>query len=251
VNRALRAAAIGVLLLGPATLAACSAGQVNQTALQVRDKVGTTVSVGKLTLREVELAYPSSGRYDVGSDAVLQMAIVNESPQADTLVSIRSPAFQGVRVSGTGSQVSASLGPTAAPSQSTASSGAGTTAGTSAAGTSAAGTTATGTTATGTTGAAGASQSVAQPSQAPSYDTHIPIPGDSAVYLGQNAPHVTLVGLTQAVTPAQSLPVTFTFRDAGSVTMDVIVANPADVLPTPSTYDFEPTRKSGTGGVGG
>ena len=39
-NRALRAATIGVLLLSPAALSACSAGQVTQTASQNRDKTG-------------------------------------------------------------------------------------------------------------------------------------------------------------------------------------------------------------------
>src|SRR5688500_6382196 len=40
VNRALRAATMGVLLLPPVALSACSAGQVTQTATQERDKVG-------------------------------------------------------------------------------------------------------------------------------------------------------------------------------------------------------------------
>src|SRR3712207_9405987 len=40
VNRALRAATMGVLLLSPVALTACSAGQVPQTATQNRDKVG-------------------------------------------------------------------------------------------------------------------------------------------------------------------------------------------------------------------
>ena len=39
-NRALRAATMGVLLLGPLALSACSAGQVTQTATQDRDKAG-------------------------------------------------------------------------------------------------------------------------------------------------------------------------------------------------------------------
>jgi hypothetical protein len=53
VNRALRAATMGVLLLSPVALSACSAGQVTQTATQERDKVGAMGQVGDLTLRAV------------------------------------------------------------------------------------------------------------------------------------------------------------------------------------------------------
>jgi copper(I)-binding protein len=248
VNRALRAAAIGVLLLGPVTLSACSAGQVNQTADQVRDKVGSTVSLGKLTLRAVELAYPKSGQYSTGGEAVLNAAIVNESAQADTLVSISGPGFQGVRVTGTGSEATAPLGPTAAlPQPTTTAGGTGAAAGSSAAGGSA-----------GASGSAGGTQGAALPSEAPSSDTNIRIPGDTAIFFGQNAPHVSLIGFTRPVTPAQSLPVTFTFRNAGKVTVEVIVANPNDVLPRGSTYNFTPNdqgnrpgNEAGGGNIGG
>jgi copper(I)-binding protein len=250
VNRALRAATIGVLLLGPVTLSACSAGQVNQTAGQLRDKVGTTVTVGKLTLRGVELAYPKSGRYDTGDDAVLNGAIVNEGAEADALVSISGPGFQGVRVTGTGSQVRAPLGPTAAlPQPTTATGGSGAAASSGAAAGSA------GSTAQST---AGGTQSAALPTEAPSSDTNIRIPGDTVIFFGQNAPHVSLIGLTRPVTPAQSLPITFTFRNAGRVTVNVIVANPTDVLPRGSTYNFQPNNEgnrpgneAGGGNIGG
>ena len=232
-NRALRAATIGVLLLGPVTLSACSAGQVNQTALQVRDKVGTSVSLGQLRLRAVELAYPQGGRYTTGDDAVLTMAIVNEGAQPDMLVSISGPGFQGVRVTGTGAQGTAPLGPTNALPQPTVAAGSGS---------AGASRTTASASATGKAGATGG-QSSSLPSEAPSSDANIKIPAFSAVFLGQNAPHVALVGFTRDVTAAQSLPVTFTFRDAGTVTVSVIVANPDTVLPPGSTYNFQPDEK--------
>jgi copper(I)-binding protein len=233
VNRALRAATIGVLLLGPVTLSACSAGQVNQTALQVRDKVGTTVSVGDLVLRQVALEYPKGGRYAAGDDAVLNMAIVNEGARADTLVSISGPGFEGVAVTGSGSEGTVPLGPTAALPQPTGATVSG------AAGSAAAG----GSTAAGGSSAAGGSQSSALPSEAPSGETNIPIPSDTVVFLGKNAPHVALVGLTRPVTAAQSLAVTFTFENAGPVTVRVIVATPDTVLPPGSTYNFQQDEK--------
>jgi hypothetical protein len=243
VNRALRATAIGVLLLGPVTLSACSSGQVNQTALQARDKVGGTAQLGQLTLRAVTLAYPPTGSYARGGEAVLNAAIVNAGAKADTLVSIKGQDFQGVRVTGTGSQVTAPLGGTSAPAASAG----------------AASTTAASTTASPTSSAAaGTAATETLPPQAPSSDANIQIPSDTAVFLGQNAPHVSLVGFTRPVTPAQSVPVTFTFRDAGSVTMNVIVANPPSELPQPSPYNFKenteasrPANEAGGGQVGG
>jgi copper(I)-binding protein len=242
VNRALRATVIGVLLLGPVTLSACSSGQVNQTALQVRDKVGATAQIGKLTLREVTLAYPGTGSYARGAEAVLNAAIVNASAKPDTLVSIKGRDFQGVRVTGTGSQVSAPLGGTSAPAGTTTAASAG----------------AASTTTASPTPSGAAATAATLPPQAPSSDANIQIPGNTAVLLGQNAPHVSLVGLTRPLTAAEAVPMTFTFRNAGSVTMNVIVANPPSELPKPSPYNFEqnteasrPANEAGGGQIGG
>ena len=54
-NRALRAATMGVLLLSPVVLSACSAGQVTQTATQQRDKTGAQAQVGDLSQRHAQL----------------------------------------------------------------------------------------------------------------------------------------------------------------------------------------------------
>ena len=99
-NRALRAATMGALLLSPLALGACSAGQVTQTATQERDKAGPMADVENITLRSVLLEYPSGGRYEAGDDAELRAAIVNSSDEADTLVSIEGEAFEGVRALG-------------------------------------------------------------------------------------------------------------------------------------------------------
>jgi copper(I)-binding protein len=109
VNRALRAAAMGVLLLSPVALSACSAGQVAQTAEQERDKVGGSAIAGDLTLRDARLVYPSTGEYAAGSDARLVVAISNSSQQDDTLVDITGEGFSRAQLSGT-STVSAPAG---------------------------------------------------------------------------------------------------------------------------------------------
>src|SRR5205085_6400073 len=67
----------------------------------------------------------------------------------------------------------------------------------------------------------------------------ITIPANSSVFLGENAPTVTLTSLGQGLTPAQTLPLTFTFRRAGDVTVDVPVAVPATNVPRTSTFNFE------------
>jgi copper(I)-binding protein len=96
VNRALRAAALGVLLLSPVALSACSAGQVAQTAEQNRDKTGAQMTVGNLALRAVELPYPTGGIYQSG--ARLLAAVASTSDTDDTLVSITGDAFDSVDV---------------------------------------------------------------------------------------------------------------------------------------------------------
>jgi copper(I)-binding protein len=96
VNRALRAATMGVLLLSPVALSACSAGQVTQTATQERDKVGAMGQVGDLTLRAVQLESPRGGSYDRGDDAELRMVIVNSGVEPDALVGISGEGFAEV-----------------------------------------------------------------------------------------------------------------------------------------------------------
>jgi copper(I)-binding protein len=98
VNRAPRAAVMGVLLLSPIALTACSAGQVAQTAEQQRDQVGTMASVGDVKLRALNLAYPTGGTYSSGSDARLVGAVASTANTEDTLVSIEGEAFDGVEV---------------------------------------------------------------------------------------------------------------------------------------------------------
>ncbi len=99
-NRALRAATMGVLLLSPLALGACSGGQVTQTNTQDRDKAGPQAEVGNITLRAILLEYPTSGRYDEGDDAELTAAVVNNGTEPDTLISIEGEDFEGIRAIG-------------------------------------------------------------------------------------------------------------------------------------------------------
>jgi hypothetical protein len=100
VNRALRAATMGVLLLSPLAISACSAGQVTQTATQERDKTGAQAHVGDIVLREGQLAYPSGDTYEAGDDAELDVAIVNGGETPDTLTGVEGKGFGGADISG-------------------------------------------------------------------------------------------------------------------------------------------------------
>jgi copper(I)-binding protein len=97
VNRALRAAAMGALLLSPVALSACSAGQVTQTSTQEQN-VGNQADVGPLNLRALQLPYPTGGFYPSGSDARLLGAVVSTADAPDTLVGIKGDAFTDVEV---------------------------------------------------------------------------------------------------------------------------------------------------------
>jgi copper(I)-binding protein len=203
VNRALRAATVGVLLFSPLAITACSAGQVNQTSSQLRDKVGPMAQVGALELRQVQLAYPTDGSYEPGDDAELQMTIVNTGSEDDALTGIDGTSFTRVRVTGSSSG-------TLAPSTSASA-----------------------------TATATATSAPASASSADGRALNITLPADSTVFLGQNAETVTLVALSQALTPAQTVELTFTFERAGDVTMQVPVAAPSQNVPQTSAFNFE------------
>jgi copper(I)-binding protein len=234
VNRALRAATMGALLLSPIALSACSAGQVPQTATQNRDKVGPEAAVGDITLRQITLAHPQDGLYAPGDEAELQLAIVNSDTEADTLVGIEGEAFDGVVVSG---QATASPAvpetPSAAPVTTPATP---TTPGT------APETTAPGATTTPeATTTPGATPTVPAAPSTPSTSTQvqIPVPAGTTVFLGgAGGATVELADLTEELTAGESIEVTLTFERAGEVTVQALVATPERVLPRGEGFDF-------------
>jgi copper(I)-binding protein len=118
VNRALRAATMGVLLLSPVVLSACSAGQVTQTASQERDKTGAQAQVGDISIRGAKLAAPSGGGgYERGDDADLQVAFINTGSEADTLTGIDGKGFQSAEIANTANRISSTTGSTASSDQ--------------------------------------------------------------------------------------------------------------------------------------
>lgn len=231
-NRALRAATMGALLLSPIALTACSAGQVAQTATQNRDKVGPEAAVGDITLRQITLAHPQDGLYEEGENAELQMAIVNTSTEADTLVGIEGEVFDGVLVSGQATASPAVPGSPSAEPVATTAPAAPTTPGTTPQ-----------TTAPEATPSPGALPTPTVPA-APSTPTassevEIPVPAGSTVFLGgASGATVELADLSEELTAGQSIEVTLTFEQAGEVTVQALVATPDRVVPREEPFDF-------------
>ena len=232
-NRALRAATMGVLLLSPVVLSACSAGQVTQTATQERDKTGAQAQVGDITLREGQLLPPSGGSYESGDDAELQLAIINSGTEDDTLVSVDGKGFSSAEISSSGSSASGSSSSGSASSTSSAAPTSGSAAAT---------------TPTSSAPTSGAPTSGAATSSAPTLSAatttssgpqEIKIPAGQSVYLGEDGQYtVTLTDLSEDLTPGQYLEVTLTFEKAGEVTIPVTVANPTSSVPRSSSFDF-------------
>ncbi|RBY96101.1 hypothetical protein DQ237_09420 [Blastococcus sp. TF02-8] len=223
-NRALRAATMGVLLLSPLALSACSAGQVTQTATQERDKVGSMAKVGDITIRQASLEYPDGGTYEAGDDAPLVMAIVNASDQADTLTDISGEGFSDATISDSGA---------ASPSTSSAAS---TSATPSAAATPSAG--------SGTPSSTPARPTTAAPTTAA--PSELEIPAGSSVFIGsEDAPAITLNGLDEALTTGGSIELTLTFENAGEVTLLVSVGTPGRELERGEPFDFHHEAEEG------
>jgi hypothetical protein len=236
VNRALRAATMGVLLLSPVALSACSAGQITQTATQQRDKTGGQAQVGDLALRQVGLAYPIGGSYSSGDDAELQMAIANDGSEADTLTAVSGTGFDRAvftdLTSASATSSSAAAGTTAAAT----SSAAATTSAAPGASTSSSAA------ATPTASAPATSSSAAPTSAAP---TEIPIPAGETVFVGPTGDaHVTLIGLDRDLITGQYVTLKLTFAKAGEVTVLATVANPPRPIDRSRSFDFNQTSGS-------
>jgi copper(I)-binding protein len=191
VNRALRAATMGVLLLSPVVLSACSAGQVTQTATQERDKTGAQAQVGDISLRQAELLHPRGGSYERGDDADLQVAIINGGTEPDTLVRVGGDGFGSAEIQGP---------------------------------------------ATGT-GTSSAATSTA-PTSTASRSSVIEIPTGASIFVGGSDYSITLKNLAEPLTTGQYLEVTFTFKNAGDVTLPVTVATSSNSETRGEAFDF-------------
>lgn len=228
---------IGLAVAAALLTSACAAGQHAQTADEKNSIDGTNASVGAVDLRAMVIDAPSGSTfgYPAGSDMVLKIVMVNNADKPEKLTSISSPSFSdwGAFTSPAAADEviaahAAAQSPSsaaAAPSSAPASAGSGAPSGSAA--------------------APSQSASSVPAAQLPTPQRSITIAGNGRVGFG--TPEATgvllLIDTKGDISPANSIPVTFTFAQAGAVTVQVPVAlsngMPSSVLPSPSTSGLE------------
>ena len=71
-----------------------------------------------------------------------------------------------------------------------------------------------------------------------SSDEGIEIPADSATFIGEDELGITLTDLDEALTAGQYIELTFTFENAGEITLPVTVSTPEEALERGEKFDF-------------
>lgn len=243
---------LGVVLAVAAAVltSACAAGQQASTANEKPTIDGTNISVGSMALRGLLIDAPTGATpyYPAGSDASVKLVLVNTGQKADQLVSITSPAFSSWGAFATtaqaGAVVDADQSKQAAATATTSSA---------ASSSAASGTTTASASGTATGSASGSASASGSPSSTPT-PTQLPLPQPSrSVQLKPGSrtswgtPEATgtllLLGTKQVIYPGTTIQVTFTFANAGSVTVAVPIAlssSPrASVIPAPASSSIE------------
>jgi copper(I)-binding protein len=200
---------VALVAVGAALLTgACAAGQVAQTADEKPSLDGTNGSVGTIDVRGVAFHAPSGSSYSGGSSVPLSAYIVNNGTSADRLVKVESPAFSG----GWDVVSTPSLlpGPSGAPAP------------------------------------APASKPVSGRPQKIAPGTAIGLGLQNLSSSGAGSPEsLVLLGLGKSFAPlfpGMSAKVTFTFANAGKVTLTV----PVELKSTPNTASLPPAPPSST-----
>lgn len=197
---------VGVAVVITALLtAACAQGQHAQTAKERPAIDGVNGDVGVIALRNVSIAAPTgAASYPAGAAAELSLVIVNSGTSDDNLVSITTPGAAAVSAFGSASDAAPALGATpgatdsAAPSDSS------------------------------SPGSTSSSPSASQSSSPP---TASALPFPLAIPAGQRASFgisdtdkvLVITGLLKQLFPANQITITFTFQNAGAVTLTVPV----------------------------
>lgn len=229
-----RAVVAALIAVGVSLLAGCQTGQQAATAEQRPTIDGNSAQVGPLGLRDVTIEYPDRGSWAQGSDARLQLIVVNQSREPDRLVEVRTDVADEVTLGAEGSGASGAS-PTAEP-----------------AGTGTPTETASATPSPSPSGTASASPDESTPTATPApeptpteeAETGIPIPAVGVLNLRDDGPEILLTGLTRMLWPAQVVPVTFVFAEAGEVTVPVAVAVPTEEIAPAPTVPADPEAEA-------
>ncbi|MBS9374089.1 hypothetical protein [Rhodococcus sp. B50] len=164
------------------TMSACSAGQITQTSTQVAAINGSNVDAGSLALRNVHVIYPDSEEYSIEPGGTALLGF--------TIVNL--DPYVGDNLTGISTDFAASVTgtPIEVPPQSSV--------------------------VAGVSEANAALVEEVDESPRPNSTEETPSPAPAAV-----VNNVELVNLSEGVRPGLTIPVTFTFAEAGDVTLSV------------------------------
>jgi len=196
-SRRLPLVALTLIASGALVLTGCAAGQRAQTAIETPAVDGVGASVGAIDIRNLSIAPPGGAAY---TSAQLQGAIINNAGTADELVSVTTSAAKSVGIFDSSAAAFAASTSPSTPA-STASSSAASSAAT-----------------TGSTGT-------------------LAVPAGRLVSIGGGSaddPVIRLTGLTKPLQGASLISVTFTFKNAGSVTLQIAVHVPTSPVTAPT-----------------
>lgn len=186
-------------------LTGCAAGQVAQTVDQYPVVDGGAANAGQLLIRNAGIAPPVGlGGYAKGSNATLQLVIVNGTNKDDQLISASTPVAGGVVLSAVGMPDGLSAA-TPSGSERVSQSPSSTVTGTPSA--------------SGSGSKASSSPSASASASGTGRGTPIQVRADQVVQIGFSVlgPNIVLTGLISALMPSQTVPVTFTFASGASV----------------------------------
>jgi copper(I)-binding protein len=199
-------AGVGVVV----AVSACSAGQITQTSSQVAAVPGANADAGSVALRDLVVAYNGPQGYAQGASAPLVVRIFNNGQTAVQLVGATAEgAASGVTLTGGTQAQTESQNTSPSP------------------------------TATGT--ASPTATATPSPAQNGEQKFSVEIPPVSYVLLVPGSgQYLQLTGLTNAIIPGQSVPVTFSFSDGSSVKVDVPLVPPNTVVPRATPVVTQP-----------
>lgn len=209
----------------------CAAGQVAQTVDQYPVVDGGAANAGQLSIRNAGITSPAGlGGYAKGSNATLQLVIVNGTNKDDQLLSASTPVAGGVVLSPVEMPDGLSVA-TSSESESVSQSPSSTVTGTPSA--------------SGSEPAASSRPSASASGSGAAESTPIPIRADQVVQIGFSVigPNIVLTGLTSSLVPSQTVPVTFMFASGASVSIALPVklssASPSRPVVTEATAGGE------------
>jgi copper(I)-binding protein len=210
------AAVVTSAVIGALALAGCGAGQITQTSNQQSAVGGANAGTGAVVVRDARIAFAEGTKganvYNRGTDAPLEMSIVNSGAESDKLVSVTSPVAASVKISGEaelpGGQVLLVEGEAAAPASA----------------------------APAAPGQAGAAPDAPNASPNPSAAPTAAAPSSAAPSSsaepagvgGAREAQVVLTGLREDVRAGLTYPIVLTFERAGQISLQVPVGNPSE-----------------------